>query len=405
MNTSKKYADGVIISTCIMLTAWVGIGYMTLSLYVVPVCEELNILRTQFMLVSSLVAGVSAVVNMFLFGPLAKAFGYKKYLLISCLASTIAFVFLATAQGVWFLWIGGVLSGFGMGGINATMVNALIDQWFRKNQQKYISISQTISTAVGVVISVIWGFVIASLGWRIPMWITVAIGAAATVLIQIFYKGTPEEVGVRPMYADESTDNEKSDDGDGIPAKEMYKTKQFYLLAVGFVLVSVVTWAIYNNIALFVTDAGFGSSSGIFLSIAMVAQTVGFAALAPVVDKFGTKWLITVGLGCLIVSSLIYMMKQPVFAILVLAALLAGLCSAACQMPFGAACREAFGSREFEGKVGVVASFAYYGAFIGPIMMTAFYDATGNFRLGQIAVIILAVISAICFFPGTKRVK
>lgn len=87
------------------------------------------------------------------------------------------------------------------------------------------------------------------------------------------------------------------------------------------------------------------------------------------------------------------------------AAAFIGAASDACQLPFGISVREAFGSREYSKKLGVIAAFDFIALALGPSVMTMFYDALGNYDLAMILFLFLGIAGAGAIHLGTKRAK
>ena len=190
MNTNdgklqKKLSRGALLACTVEQCAFVGIGWGAISLFAAPVVEELGILRTEFMVVVSLVSGISGVVNFFVFGPATQKFGVKKFFLFSAAISTIGWACMAMCNGVWLLWIGGFLAGVGMGGINGTMINTVVLQWFAKGQARYLAICAGTGSVAGIIGSYVFGKLIPAVGFRLPMWIIVGMGVVSCIVIAV----------------------------------------------------------------------------------------------------------------------------------------------------------------------------------------------------------------------------
>lgn len=408
VRSNKTYAVLAMLSMCVMMFCWTGIGWNTLSLYAGDVVSEIGCSRTQFLMCVTLVSMGNALVSMFLYGWIVEKLGMRKYLLASGLLSTAGFVVMALAGSIAVLWLGAGMFGIGLGGLSVNTINVVIGQWYRKNIVKLCGIGQTCGAVAGIIFSSIWGAIISSLGWRIPLWITAGISALCTIVMVSLYKGKPGDVGASPMYADEvgkDSDEAGKDSEDGVPYKEIFKTKQFYLLCLCYLLISIVTYAIYTNLVLLAADLGYGDQSGTILSVALIAMTASFLILGSVVDKYGSKWAVAFNVVLLIIGGIIFMRDSvPLYLVYVGGALL-GFATSAAQLPVGASVREALGTKDFSKKLGLVAAFDYMGASLGGIVLSVFYDVFGNYKVGIVVTCIAALITALLFFPATKRVS
>lgn len=407
---TKRYATNTVVAMCVAVVFSAGIAWNTFPLFATSIIEEFGCLRTEFTLSITLVNVVNAIISMFFYGRMVEKLGMRKYMLLCNFVAILTFVVFATAQNVYMLWLGGCMFGFSSAGMSINTVNVIVDRWFLKNQAKYVSVPNTASAIVGIFSASIWAFFIVALGWRLPLWITVAFGVLSFVLVFIFYKGDPKDLGVAPMYADEVADEnatveDLAGENDGIAYKEMFKTYQFWALALGYFGNGLLAFAIMSNLALFATDFGFGDQQGIIMSVALVAQAVSFALAGPVIDKMGSKWGVALAAGSIAIAAAVFMMGSISLPVMFVVAALVGFTSGAAQMPMGASVREAFGRKEFSKKMGTVTSFCLFGFAFGPTILNAFFDMTGTYQMGLVAMIGCAVVTIVLLFVGTRAVK
>lgn len=407
---TKRYATNTVIAMCIACIFSAGIAWNTFPLFATPIIEQFGCLRTEFTLSITLVNVVNAIISMFFYGRMVEKLGMRRYLLLCNAVGILTFVVFACAQNVYMLWLGGCMFGFASAGMSINTVNVIVDRWFLKNQAKYISIPNTASAIVGIFSTSIWALLIMTLGWRLPFWIDVAVGCVAFLLIFFLYKGDPKELGVAPMYAEEvngadASAEDLSGENDGIAYGKIFKTYQFWALALGYFGNGLLAFAIMSNLALFASDFGFGEQSGFIMSVALVAQAVSFALIGPVIDRFGSRWGVFCVAVVIAIAVVIFMMGNVSIVVMYVAAALVGFTSGAAQMPMGISVREAFGRKEFSKKMGTVTSFCLFGFAFGPSILNAFFDATGSYEIGYIAMLATAVITVVMIFIGTRRVK
>jgi len=96
---------------------------------------------------------------------------------------------------------------------------------------------------------------------------------------------------------------------------------------------------------------------------------------------------------------------KPSLWITYVAAAFIGAASDACQLPFGISVREAFGSREYSKKLGVIAAFDFIALALGPSVMTMFYDVLGNYELAMVLFMVFGIAGTGAIHLGTKRAK
>ena len=401
---SALHAKMAIVTTCIMLFTWVGVCWNCLSLFADPIITEWGIARTQFMLIFTIMSMANAGMNMFFYGRLQEKLGARKLLLIGGPLATLGFTLIALSDDLVLFYIGGLLFGIAVCGLNNNPTTVIISDWYKKNVGKLIGIPQTVGSVSGIIFSIVFAALIAALGWRLPMWIIVIVSALATVIIAVIYKGSPKELGEKAMYEDEVTE-EKAEADDGISFSQMFKKPQFYFLFVGYLLVPIVAQGVLSNLPLIAVDMGYGSLSGTILSVALIASAVFFIPGGAVIDKKGTKWMVALCMAMLIAALLALYFMKPSLILVYVIAILIGAAYDACTIAFGISVREAFGSKEYGKKLGIIAAFDYIGLALGPSVMTIFFDATGSYDAAYISFIVFAVVGAIAVFLGTKRAR
>lgn len=400
---SAFHAKSALAASCLMLCMWVGLWWNCITLYADPIINEWGILRTQFMLVATIMSLTNAIMQMFFYGKIQAKLGTRRYIMLSGAVCTCGVALIASSKGLATFYLGAFIFGTMVGGITNNPVTEILNSWYKKNVGKLIGVTQTASSVAGIVFSVVIAMFVRQVGWRIPVWITVALGAVTTVLILSLYKGSPEELGEAPMYAGEQ--EKVRQDEDGIPYKSIFQTPQFYLLLVGYILVPMVAQGALSNLPLLTSDLGYGDLSGTFLSVALIASAVFFVPAGAIIDKAGTKWMITLAMAFLAIAfAMLLLMKPSVWMTYVVAALI-GAASDACQLPFGISVREAFGSKEYSKKLGIISAFVFIALAFGPSIMTVFYDVFGNYELAMIIFIVLGAIGTGAVHFGTKRVK
>lgn len=397
------YAKKALAASCLMLCMWVGLWWNCITLYGDPIIAEWGILRTQFMLVTTIMALTNAVMQMFFYGRIQAAIGTRKYIMCSGIVCTCAVALMASSRGLLTFYLGAFLFGTMVGGITNNPVTEILNSWYKKDVGKLIGIAQTASSIAGIVFSIVIAVLVRQAGWRIPVWMTAALGGVTTFLILMLYKGSPKDLGEQPLHQEEQ--KETSEKEDGISYKRIFKTPQFFCLLVGYILVPMVAQGALSNLPLLTADLGYGELSGTFLSAALVASAIFFVPAGVIIDKAGTKWMVTVSVIFLVIAFALLLWGKSSLWVTYAAAAFIGAASDACQLPFGISVREAFGSREYSKKLGVIAAFDFIALALGPSVMTMFYDALGNYDLAMILFLFLGIAGAGAIHLGTKRAK
>lgn len=407
--TGKQLAMNTMIGMCVMMFAWNGVGWNTLSLYAGSVVEEFGIMRSQFMLCITIVSLTNALVNMFLYGTLASKLGMKKLITICGLAAILAFALFATARNIILMWVASLLFGFTISGTSITTINVVMARWFRKDPIRYCGYAQTCGSVGGILASTIWGLIIASVGWRPTFWISCGLSVLALVLVNLLYKGDPEELKIdlgENEAAAQAADELSLEDG---PAYfEIFRMPKFYIMALAFFLFGLPDLGLVSNLAVFTVDLGYDSLSGTVVSVELIAQALSFLLIGRLVDRFGAKFPILFTQLILIVCNLIIILGLANMGVMYVIAVLAGFADGCAQLSLGAIIRGAFGARDFAKKMGTIASFCFLGYSIGPTILAYVFDITGSYQAGlgiMCVVAVCAIVMLLGCVSGKKKVK
>lgn len=409
MQDSKRYAYFGLATIIVMQIIWVGVGWNSLSLYAAPITEEWGISRSSFMLTVTLVAASNTVLSMFFYGQLVEKLGMRKLIIIGgilCAAGLLVFAF---AQNIAMLYATGILFGTGCALLNSNAVNAVCNMWFHKNTGTYISIASTFGSVSGIIAATAVAALISAAGWRQSLFVLVILSVIGTILCLILFKGTPQQLGVKPLGAGEENSTEDAEtsvsEESGPSYGEMLKTGKFWGMALLMLIIGIVGYAILANLPLLVGDFGYSDFSGTALSVALAASAICLIPFGRVLDKLGSRYMIAICFAMLVIAILMMMFG---FTSLPMVYVIAALVGAAYDMAMTAppiAILEGFGRRDYAKKMGTLCGFCYAGVAVGPTVMNLFYDFGGSYNLTFIVFIALAVIAVVMAFALTRRQK
>ncbi|MDE7243528.1 MAG: MFS transporter, partial [Oscillospiraceae bacterium] len=225
-DTGTFHAKTALVASCLMLCMWVGLWWNCVTLYGDPIIQEWGITRTQFMMVATIMALTNAVVQMFFYGKIQSKLGIRRYIMLGGIVCTCGIAMIAVSHGLILFYLGAFLFGSMIGGITNNPVTEILNSWYKKNVGRLVGITQTASSIAGIIFSLVIATLVRVAGWRVPVWITAIASALTTITVLALYKGSPEELGEKPMYADEQ--KEIGVEEDGVAYKQIFKTPQFY---------------------------------------------------------------------------------------------------------------------------------------------------------------------------------
>ncbi len=400
-----RYGWMAFTSLCLVSLVVSGIAWNTLSLFADPVIKEWGILRTQYMFIMTLIAGINTFVSFALFGKIEEKFGIRAIMVASLLFHAVAMLVFYFADGLVMLYLAGLLWGMGLSLGGNSMRNTAVMYWFKKRCGTMVSVVAMVGQGSGVVFTAMFAAIIVAAGWRSALLITCACCAAAAVVCFFLYKGNPEKLGVRPLY-DEGSEDDSADaeESQGVSFAEALRTKQFYTLCLAWFTLGIGADGIMSSLVLIASDYGYVAQAGMVLSACLLSSTVFSPVGGWICDKFGSRVLVNIGIGLLVVScGLLCLGAVPLWLLFVIAVFL-GFVWNCSIVPQASSTIEVFGRRDFAKKNTIFVSMQCLGVAVAPPFLNAFYDFAGGYGAGYAATAVLAVITFF-LFAGVKTVK
>ena len=191
------YGWWIVVIGCVLDAVKGGTYNTGLSLYFLPVLNELNLSRAATSLPFSLAKLESA-----LGGPLAgyviDRFDLRIIMVVGTVLAGVGFVLLSFTHSYFFfvlVFVGPVTTGFQLGFNQATL--AVVNRWFRKKRGLAMSIVQTGQSIGGVVIVPLVALAVLTLGWRAAALFS-GLGVLLLLPLVFLIHRSPESMGLLP---------------------------------------------------------------------------------------------------------------------------------------------------------------------------------------------------------------
>ncbi|MCA1060372.1 MFS transporter [Rossellomorea aquimaris] len=254
------------------------------------------------------VISLAFAVGLFLYGisgpfmaALIEVLGLKKIMILSMatlLAGTLLTFLMQQSWQLILIW--GIIIGLGSGLFLTVLSPYVANTWFEKRRGLALGIL-TASTATGQLILLpILAMLIDHYSWRWAIALIMLLSAIMLVIILLFMKNSPKEVGILPYGLEKETESAEEDTKQNpivIAFKglfEVVKVKEFWLLAGSFFVCGLstsgligthfVSYCISYGIPI-VTAASLLSFMGIF-------DLVGTTLSGWLSDRFDNRWLL-----------------------------------------------------------------------------------------------------------------
>ncbi|MBO7251876.1 MAG: MFS transporter [Oscillospiraceae bacterium] len=340
----------------------------TLSFFLEPVCEDLQISRSSFSLIFSLMSVSGALINPFL-GQFAGKNGVKKILLLSGLWVCGSLWLFSAAGKVWLIY----LAGFCMGAFGTNCValcaNVIVQQsYFGPQASGILGAVMAGSGVGGMIFSLIipgmiegfgwqWGMRVMGIGWLALLW-------CAAILLgkenQMEARGNVGAVGL------------------GMTRAEALRSPKLYLQMVVIIVITACC-GIQQQLPSLLHAQGYESTAvsvmisvmTAFLAIGKVAQGLLYGKLG--IKKGGNVMMVVFALGFLAL-----LLPQLAWPGLLLLAFGLGIYTTLLPQ----VTRTVFGSREYAAIWALLATAGSAGTFVANPLWGMVYDLTGSYMLG-----------------------
>lgn len=388
-----------------------GLCFSTLAAYANPIIAELGITQTEFITGSSLLGLANLVGTLLYYGPLEKKLGLRKLFLIGGLGCALGCALLATAGSLVHFYAGIIVTGLSMCLVSNNTIMVGLNYWFKRNIGKLAGIIQASESLFGTLMTNVVGWIIIAIGWRYGWWLSAVLAVLASVVCFILYKGSPEELGESPMFADALQEGEAETKKAkinrnvfqlGEPVPKTFKSAKYWLALVCFLLGGVGCYAILANITLMCAYHGMADMAPTIYSASLISALVAKLVVGAIVDRFGVQWGVLCALGPVILGGLIMLMPSPSLGMLILASVLIGigLAHPASVMPVLVPMLS--GTADYSKKVGYGNAVQSAGCTLAPIIFTAIFEGTGSYVVPCAFAFVCGALCIILAFIGTK---
>ncbi|MBR4864089.1 MAG: MFS transporter [Oscillospiraceae bacterium] len=381
MKSFKKNYHWVIAAMALLqLLIYGGAVNNFTSYHVVPVTEALGISRTMFSLAGS-VRGVVGVFSTILTGTLIEKLGYRKTAGLGLAACALAYVLLSTMTAYWQLALGCGLIGLASGICATSGVSRLLNLWFHRWRGTVLGIV-TAATGVGsTLLGLIQAYAIDNISWRMSFTIVAGLLFAVSLLVFLFVRNTPEDIGLKPFGWGEKLEiKKKNDRWEGYSMQELKKNPAFYILtACALLSVYSVISTSYNFVPYF-QDCGMTATRASKLYGTMMLVLGGVKLFCGFLcDTIGAKRVaIICHVSCAVGLALVMLLPQTDIA-MIAAMIVFDFAMPLTTLIFPLVSVEMFGYRAQNQFVGIVMSMTSAASIISGPIANYIRDCTGSY--------------------------
>ncbi len=362
-------------------------GYGT-GPFFVPMSDDLGWSRTEFILAITVGQFVMAGTSMYV-GHLLDRHGPRPLMLIGTAIAAASLVASAQITELW-QWVAvrGLAVALGAALAGGLVVNVTMSKWFVERRGRAIGFAAMGISLSGVVVPPALTALVDGVGWR-TAWELLAIGFVALMLpAALIMRRRPEDHGLNP---DGRSDEElragaasavQRDFASSLTRRQALRTRTMWMLIFAFGMSSLSLLAIATQTIPYLTDSGFerdvaSAMLGLFAFPGLVTRPF-WGLLA---ERIHPRFLAAAAFLCLAggIATVVPATQAGSEVVVAIGFLLAGL-GIAGNMPMQELLWATFFGRRYLGQVrGASMPFNLLFSASGPILVSAYFDATGSY--------------------------
>lgn len=373
MKEKLKFYQSAVSAFLVMMA--MALTSSTISFFLEPICESLQISRGSFSLIFSIMSVSGAVINPFI-GQYVGRKGVRSVLFLTGIWTGTCIILMSFVTELWMLYVVAFCIGLFSTTCGALCSNVIVQQsYFGPQASGILGVVMAGSGVGGMIFSLIIPGIMASFGWRMGFrvmgvcWLTLLWTAMLLLGKETVQLGGKANGAV----------------GLGMTRAEALKSPKLYLQMVVIVVITACC-GLQQQLPSLLSAKGFSagqvsvmiSAMTAFLAVGKVGQGLLYGKIG--IFKGGLLMMAAFGAGCLAMLS-----KALAWPGLLLLALGMGVYTTLLPQ----VTRRVFGSREYASIWGLVSTVGCAGTFIANPIWGTIYDQTGSYTLGLVGSAVL----------------
>lgn len=333
-------------------------------------------LALTFGLVGNLVAGP-------VIGMLSDRYGSRRMILIGVVALATVLAGFSLVQSLLHLYIASVLLvilGAGTGPITYTRI---IATWFDKRRGMALGLALIGIGLGGAIMPVLSQSLISEFGWRDAyLYLAIMVFVVSFPLLFLLLRDRPGPNSAAPQAAEDKSQDAGEVIESGFTVMEAVRTKEFWLLAIGFLIIAMGNSGGLVHLPPLLTDAGLTPErAALYAGVMGIGVTIGRAVGGYLLDIFHAPYVaIAFLIGPFLAYSFFLSGVNPNWAFAPVLLFGIGMGAEFDVIPF--LITRYFGLKKFGAIYGLHISTFSIGTGLGPAVMGFSYDSYGNYSAG-----------------------
>ncbi len=394
----------VVVCTLIMGTFFTLL-LSCLSLFTVPICEDLGISRSAFSTFSTILSVMGMILSP-VAGKLCATKNTRMIMTGTLIIGVIGYIGISFVQNVGLLYALAVIIGFGSSFCTTVPIAVILTRWFVKARGTAMSITFAGSSVGAMILSPIISKIIADTSWRAAIrYLGIGMLVVLVPLVFLIIRTKPEDKGLKALGEDEApaagTGSAPANDI-GLPLGKLQRKPIFWIYVLAIFIMLLTMGAMYHMAAhvSIIVDAAAAAK---FVSIFSLIAIFGKLLMGAVFDKSLTGGIL---LGTVSMAlCFVFLLIAKNFTMLLPVALFYGLGSAHATIFPPTLTGRFFGSKYYGEIFGFVNSFASLSMAVNGLVMAALFDATGTYTLAWIFGLAAAILATVLLFVSLKGTR
>ena len=399
------YGWWIVVACTLIMGTFITLLLSCLSLFTVPICEDLGISRSAFSTFSTILSVMGMILSP-IAGKLCATKNTRMIMTGTLIIGVIGYIGISFVQNVGLLYALAVIIGFGSSFCTTVPIAVILTRWFVKARGTAMSITFAGSSVGAMILSPIISKIIADTSWRAAIrYLGIGMLVVLVPLVFLIIRTKPEDKGLKALGADEApaagTGSAPANDV-GLPLKELQKKPIFWIYVLAIFIMLLTMGAMYHMAAhvSMIVDAAAAAK---FVSIFSLIAIGGKLLMGAVFDKSLTGGIL---LGTVSMAlCFVFLLIAKNFTMLLPVAVFYGLGSAHATIFPPTLTGRFFGSKYYGEIFGFVNSFASLSMAVNGLVMAALFDATGTYTLAWIFGLAAAILATVLLFVSLKGTR
>lgn len=387
-NSNSREGWFVVLAGFLSLTVAAGIGWYVFPVYLTTIHEDLGWSMTQLTFAITVWALAGAA-----FSPLAgvwiQKYGPRRVMTIGTICQIVVTIFISRMTAPWHMYALFIGAAFASALNTHIPVSMAISQWFDEKRGTAMGIALFGMGFGGIVVPLLATAFLEKYGWRTGYFLFAFFLLALLVPINLWIRSGPagnDGIGAdeaRPEAGSpaEAAAQTTAPGVTGLTAAESMRTRSFWTLSFGDLLIGVVYTTVIVNMVAFTTHSGVSLWGATFAYSAFQAiNAVGIFLFGTAADKVKVRRLMIFCYGVPALG-MVFLFGLPSLVFLYLFVIIFGGTGGGRSALWPLALGESFGVKNLGTILGWLNIPFMLGTAIGPVLGGYIFDTTGSYRM------------------------